>query len=251
MNIFILNNSGNTGKTTLRKHLFVPQMGSNVNSFEIESINTGDGDVDKKITEKEFKFLAGRLNISDEGENFVVDCGASNIEKVLAHMLGMSTTRSAIDYWVIPSVPQKKQVADSVQTVRSLLDMGIPAERIVIVLNNITDVDAIQDDFKLLFALEKLGVHLSSQGVLSNEVFEQIKGLNQSVFDIAANPLDIKAMKKAALASDDPEEAFTRLAEASVLFDMATNAKMNLEAVFKSTPIYKDMQALKAEAVAE
>lgn len=243
MIIGITNLSGNTGKSTLAKHLFTPLLGANTRRIQVENVNSSDGEPDLEMTAKQFKTLAGELNLADDGDNYVIDMGASNAPAMILNFQDFSTTRNTVDYWIVPVVPSKKVVTDSVATVKKLLEIGVDASKIVIIFNNVTDTDSVKSDFAPLYIFEKLGVHIASEAVLASDVFEAMKGSSETVFDIAAKSLDLKALKKAALESPDPKRAFSELAHLSVLFDMATTSVANLQSVFRSTPIHTAMLA--------
>lgn len=234
MKVAVINLSGNTGKTTLSKHLLAPQLGAR--RIQIEDVNTSDGEPDLELAAGRFKQLAAELNAADDDESFVIDIGASNAKLMVEQFSQLRTTRADIDFWVVPVVPAAKQKADSINTVATLMKIGVAADRIVMVLNNVIDTDAIETDFAAILATRELGVNVTDQVVLASEVFEMMKGQNESVFDIAGNRPDFKALLKAARADGNTEEV-KALGERMVVQDMAEAASENLKAVFDSTPI--------------
>lgn len=232
MKITVINLSGNTGKTTLSKHLLAPQL--KARRIEIEDVNSGDGEADLDMAANKFKALAAELNIADDDEHFVIDIGASNAKPMIEHFAQLKRTRSAIDYWVIPVVPASKQKIDSLNTVKKLLEIGVEAGAIVMVLNNITDVESVASDFPTILGARALGVHVCDEVVLASEVFEMLKGTQDSVFSLRDNPPDFKALKKAATGN---AQATTKVGEKMVLQDLAEAAAENLRSVFMSMPV--------------
>ena len=230
----VINLSGNTGKTTLTKHLLTPQLGAR--RIQIEDTNTGDGEPDFELAAKKFQTLAAELNVSADEENFVIDIGASNAKAMIDHFSKLKSTRSSIDYWVVPVVSASKQKTDSINTVRALIEIEVEPKKIIVVMNNVEDIDSFEDDFRGIFALRKLGVVVADQAVLATDVFEMLKGDNRSVFDLANNPPDFKSLKQAARASSNASE-LDKVGRNMVMQDLAEAAADNLRSVFDSMGI--------------
>lgn len=234
MKIAIINLSGNTGKTTLAKHLFAPQLSAK--RVQIEDVNVGDGEPDLELAASKFKQLAAELNVAGDEENFVIDIGASNAKSMVEHFSQLKTTRADIDFWVIPVVPAAKQKADSINTAATLMKIGVKPDRIVMVLNNVQDTQSVEHDFSAILATRELGINVADQVVLASDVFEMLKGQSESVFDLAGNPPDFKALMKAARAAGD-KDALNELGVRMVTQDLVEAAVENLRAAFESTPI--------------
>jgi len=234
MKTTVINLSGNTGKTTLSKHLLAPQL--NARRIEIEDVNTGDGEADLDLAASKFKALAAELNVADDDEHFVIDIGASNAKTMIEHFAQLKSTRAAIDFWIIPVVPSAKQKTDSLNTVKTLLEIGVEPGRIVMILNNITDIDSVSSDFTTILATRKLGINVVDEVVLASEVFEMLKGRQESVFTLVESPPDFKALKKAAREKNDAA-ALLEIGRQMVLQDMAESAAENLRSVFLATPM--------------
>lgn len=240
MKVVVINYAGGAGKSTLTKHLFVPQM--NAKRIDIETVNTGDGKSDVTIAAKKFSILAGEMEMADENTNFVIDIGTSNAEAMLANFAMLEDTRDSIDYWVIPVGPNEKSRLDSINTFKRLRNIDVPADKIVLILNQIVDVDEVEDVYQNIFLLRKLGAHVSTQCVLEAAVFEKLKSSDDNVFELANNPLDFKALKKAAqenpdLSETQIKEELTELGKLHVIYQESKSAARNLRAVFDATPL--------------
>ena len=236
--IAIVNLSGNTGKTTLAKHLFAPLL--NARRISIEDVNTGDGEPDLQIAAKQFETLAAELNVADENENIVIDIGASNAKAMFEKLIKLSTTRKAVDFWVVPVVAANKQQTDSLVTMKRLKEIGIPFNQIVMLLNNVAgeNLDSVAHDFSRIFAVRQFGVHVAEGIVLESDVFELSKGSSETVFDLQASRVtkaEFDAQKKATRASGDLN-ALRALGERQVLLDLADDAANNLRSVMESMP---------------
>ncbi len=234
MKVAVINLSGNTGKTTLSKHLFAPLL--NARRVQIEDVNVGDGEPDLELAAGKFKLLAAELNVADDSDNFVIDIGASNAKLMIEHFADLKTTRSAVDFWVIPVVSASKQKMDSLNTANTLIKIGVEPSKIVMVLNNVTDIDSLEHDFAAIIGVRELGIQVANEAVLSSDVFEMLKGDVSNVFDLVKTPPDFKALLKAARKADD-KEAIKNVGVKMVMQDLVEAAAKNLRAVFESTPL--------------
>ena len=104
-------------------------------------------------------------------------------------------------------------------------------------LNNVIDTKSVEHDFAQILALRDLGIHVAGQAVLSNEVYELLKGSAESVFDLVKNPPDFKALLKTARDKKDTDQV-RALGVKMVHQDLAEDAAVNLKAVFESTPLH-------------
>lgn len=238
MKVAVINLSGNTGKTTLSKHLLAPQL--HARRIQIEDVNVGDGEPDLELAASKFKTLAAELNSADDTENFVIDIGASNAVAMVDHFAQLKTTRAGIDYWLIPVVPASKQKADSINTASTLIKIGVKPDRIVMVLNNIVDTLSVEYDFAQILAMRNLGIHVASQAVLTNEIYELLKGTAESVFDLSNNRPDFKALLKTARDKKDTNQV-RELGIKMVHQDLAEDAAANLKAVYESMPLQQHL----------
>lgn len=235
MKVVVVSFSGNVGKTTIAKHLFIPQM-PGAKRVQIEDVNGGDGNPDLEVAINKFKILAASLNTAADNEHFVIDIGASVCKVMIENFSQLKSTKAEIDFWIIPVVPGKKQRADSLNTLKKLMSIGVLPERIVFMLNNITDIDSVQDEFDSIMEVRKLGVHVAKEVVLSSEIFELLKNKAETVFDLASIRTDFRSRIDLARRNHDEKELL-RLGEERVLQDLAESSVENLIAVFNSTPL--------------
>lgn len=207
MKIAVLNYSGNVGKTTVARHLLLPRvLGAQLVS--IESINADEAQGDA-IKGKDFAQLQEFLLSTGSA---VVDIGASNIEDLLALMKRYKGSHEDFDYFVIPCVPAKKQQADTVATLVGLSKMGVPHDKIRVVFNQVEDGDDVSQTFAAVLQFAKQegfnGVRPNCT-LGSNEIFQRLRGTDNSIAELADDGTDYKALiaaeadqtKKLALAS--------------------------------------------------
>lgn len=198
MKLCVINFSGNVGKTTIAAHLLKPRM-NDPQVFSVESFNSGienEGVEDAEIIKgKRFADLANEILIADEA---IVDVGASNVETFLMLMSQYAGSHKDYDYYIIPTVSQKKQLTDTISTIKTLSEMGIPAEKIKIVFNRV-EYDEI-DELDAFASL--IGFHSTNpiftfnekSVVLINDIFDGLKKVNKTLSDLVADKTDFKAI---------------------------------------------------------
>ena len=230
MKIAVINFSGNVGKTTIAGHLLKPRMGD-APIFSIESLNidaSHDGLEVEKIKGKHFGGLQEQLM---KIEDAIVDVGASNVEDFLKMMLQFEGSHEEFDFFVVPVVSERKQQADTVNTIRALAKLGIPKEKIRLVFNMIQIDESVDEDFLALFGLaqsDKSFVINSDAVIYSNEVFARLKAVGKTLGDINNDKTDYRARLREA--TDDHEK--TACVRMISMQRLAVTANRNLDAVF-------------------
>ena len=150
--IVVIQFSGNAGKTTVARNLLLPRLPHGTQLVSIESINADDGDGGgEQFRGKDFTRV---MQDVDNSESIVVDVGASNVESFLLEMKRNEGSVDAFDYFVIPTVPKKKQIKDTLNTIEALHDLGIPKGKVRIVFNQVaSDLDdSYEDEVKRSFS---------------------------------------------------------------------------------------------------
>lgn len=231
MKVAVLNFTGNVGKTTVAAHLLSPRM-EGAQIFSIESINAGadaDGLDVEKMKGKKFGELVDQLMPLDKA---IVDVGASNVEDFLKLMQQYHGSHEEFDFFVVPVVKEKKQLADTVNTIRALQKIGIDKKKIRLVFNKVEVDDSVTSDFAPLFGLaqsEKSFVINESAVIYSNEVYERLKGLGKSLGEVTSDKTDYRAKLRTATEQSDKDFAVQMVAVGR----LAITANKNLDDVFK------------------
>jgi len=145
--VFVVNYSGNTGKTSVARHLLAPRLGAEMVS--IETINAG-GVEGSTFSAKQFVALTEKLLIRDPSKSVVVDIGSSNIDAVMNHLRNIHDAQADIDLFVVPTVPENKQKIDTISMVRSLAQIGVPKQKICVILNQV-EIETIDEKFADLY----------------------------------------------------------------------------------------------------
>lgn len=236
MKIAVVNFSGNVGKTTIARHLIAPRLGADTRIISVESINS-DGAEDSTIRGKEFGDLQEAMMVSNQ--NIVVDVGASNIESFLKLMEQYEGSHEDFDFFVVPTVAKKKQLRDTISTVEELAEIGIPAKKIRLLLNNVDRDDNLQSSFGSLAKYHADGgkkfVMNWDAVVYQNELFARIEDAQNSgetltIDQILEDPTDWKALNEAATETEDKLKYSRRVS----LKRLATGVFAGLDSAFKA-----------------
>lgn len=231
----VINFSGNVGKSTVAAHLLKPRM-NNATLFSVETLNdtaATDGVDVEAFKGKKFKELQEEIFLLDDA---IVDVGASNVEDFINLMTQYNDSHKHFDYFILPTVKEKKQTIDTINTIKALSKIGIPKQKIRVVMNKVELDDNVQEEFETLFGLEATGKNfvINEKNVIyNNEAFDQCKDLGVPLSDIVADQTDYRAKAKEAKDNGDSGEA-TRCVKMCLLKMVATTANNNLDQVFKT-----------------
>lgn len=230
MKICVINFSGNVGKTLVCAQLLQPRINAPV--ISVESLNldgSGDGAEVEQLRARQFQEIHSRVLLSDR---IIVDVGASNVEQFLKLMLQNKGAWEDYDLWVVPAVRPRKQQIDTLNTLKALRAMGIPAERIRVVFNGLEPDETIDDVFAPILAMGNGELYeLRQQAVIFyNEAFERIKGSGSNLSEIVADTTDFKSLIK----QSSDEETRISLANKLATRRLAASAHDNLDAAFRA-----------------
>lgn len=235
MKVVVINFSGNVGKSTIAAHLLKPRM-NNAALFSVETLNddaASDGVDVETYKGKKYKELQEEIFLLEDA---IVDVGASNVEDFTNLMTQYHESHKQFDYFIVPTVKEKKQTIDTVKTIGALEAIGIPKKKIRVILNRVEVDDDIEDEFSALFGLEaaKKNFVINSDCVIyNNEAFDQCKDLGVPLADIVNDQTDYRAQAKVAKDAGDHAEA-QRCVKMCLLKMIAISANNNLDQVYKA-----------------
>lgn len=232
MKVAVINLSGNVGKTTVAAHLLRPRMGD-APIYSIESVNQDAGADGLAVEQMRGKAFGALLDELMEQENAIVDVGASNVEDFLKLMQRYDGSHEEFDYFVVPVVRERKQQADTVNTLRALAALGIAPSKIRLVMNKFDPDDSLHDDFGLFFALaaRERGFSLDERAVIhENEVYELLKQAGLSLGQVAADTVDHRARLPSLADEEDRIHCLRMIA----LRRLAVTANRNLDEVYEA-----------------
>lgn len=152
MKLLILGSSGNIGKSLICREVFFPRFESPL-IIEVETVNKGSKEM-KHLNVFEFKsgddFTTLYLKLM-ENENVIVDVGASNLGAFWEQMQSFAGIDSLFDYFIVPTVPNDKEMTDTAKTIKFLQVQGISDERIKVIFNRVRS--SVKSDFAILLSL--------------------------------------------------------------------------------------------------
>lgn len=192
--VAVINFSGNVGKTTVARHLVAPRI-PGAEMISVESINADDGQ-GEAIRGKQFGDLQEYLLTLGSG-SAVVDVGASNVEDFLVLMNRYRGSHEDFDFYVVPTVPARKQQQDTIATLIELARLGVPAEKIKLVFNMVEDGADVKEAFHLVFEFLKEHPLASAdpEAMMGmNEIYQKAKATGVvDLVGLAADKTDYKA----------------------------------------------------------
>lgn len=227
MKIAVVNFSGNVGKSTIARALLAPRI-AGAQVYAVETINS-DGTDDTSVKGREFADLHEALLTVDAA---VVDVGASNIESALAVMKQYPGWADDYDFFVVPTAPAQKIQRDTISTIEALSAVGVPAKKILLVMNLVEVDEKPESIFSGLFEYQRQAKNftLKPAAVLHvNDVFAKCRASGASIADLATDETDYKAAIRAAVTPDEKLQAAQMLG----LQRLAVGVTAELDAVFK------------------
>lgn len=226
--IAVLNFSGNVGKSTLAKHLLAPMMPSAA-VVSVETINA-DAATEQTIKGGQFGQLQEDMLIED---SVIVDVGSSNVEEFLALMKQYRGSHEDFDLYMVPCVPALKQQKDTVECVRALAKLGVPTEKIRIVLNLVPPGESVEKVFAPLVAFteaEGLALMNPAWAILESELYGRVRNSGASITELANDPTDFKE----AISKAGTSEEKAALAASLSVKRLAQGVRENLAEVYVS-----------------
>ncbi|MCX2694487.1 plasmid stabilization protein [Pseudomonas sp. DCB_CB] len=230
--IAVLNFSGNVGKTNCATSLLKPRM-ADAQIFSVESLNvdaSSEGLDVEKLKGKAYGALSNQLLMLDSA---IVDVGASNVEDFLKMMQQYDGSHEDFDYFLIPTVKEKKQQQDTVNTIRALSAIGVAKNKIRVVFNKVELDDDVSVDFGALFGLAELekSFTLKKDAVIyRNDVYEQLKTIGKTLGDVSNDQNDYRQKLREATSPDDKEFCVKMIG----IKRLAVTATKNMDDVFKA-----------------
>lgn len=230
MKICVLNFSGNVGKSTIAAHLLQPRLNGPVISVESVNVDAQSDGVDvERLRGRQFADLQARLIKVPAA---VVDVGSSNIEEFMKQMQQYEGSQDEFDWFVVPVVKASKQQIDTVNTVRALRAMGVPASKIRVVINKVDTDDDLRQDFAQVYAFCATGDAALPDGavVYENEVFAGLKSLQMTIADLTNDPTDYRQKLREATNETEQDSAIQMFA----LKQLARTCNKNLNTAYEA-----------------
>jgi MinD-like ATPase involved in chromosome partitioning or flagellar assembly len=234
MKVCVINFSGNVGKTTVAANMLTPRMGATL--FSVESLNqdaAGDGIEVKRMRAERFGQLQKQAL---EHDAVVVDVGASNAEMFLEMMGEYDESHRDYDYFVVPTVKDRKQTADTLNTIRALRQLGVEPQRIRVLFNKVGLHDVVAEEFEQIHGLAVDGDFILNEDakLIDNEVFELIKDSDMTLAEVIADPTDHREALRRETTPEGKSARIDRLAIKRLATSCARNMDTAYAALFAS-----------------
>ena len=230
-NIVVMSFSGNVGKSTLIRHLFMPRL-PGYTLKEVESINTS-GNTDAAVVHG--MNIGKHLDDLILSDNTIFDVGASNVEAFIDALKVREGAHEDIALFVVPATPDEKQKLDAVNTVSYLLKYGTDPSKICVIFNLVPPAligDDIAEQFKPFFRMKKdypaMNVSVEN-AVYKNELFNKLTRTGYSVAELASDETDYKAM----IAKETDEKVKAELAKKLTFVRMSKAIEKELDKLFE------------------
>ncbi len=199
LKIAVVNNSGNVGKSTICNILLKPRLVES-QVIRVESINT-DGTTEDKISAEQFEDILSKM---DEQDCSIIDVGSSNIENFLLKMREFKSSHEDIDFFIIPVTPSNKQQIDSVNTIDSLISLGVQLEQIKIIFNMANKKLTIEKEFSEFLNGLPHDVKINNYPTIyQSSVFDLLTKIDRSFIEVLADKRDYRTLIRQ---SDSKEE---------------------------------------------
>lgn len=193
MKIIVMNTSGNVGKSTITKELLYTRLEKDCRIIEVESVNSSNiRDENLNIVQ----YLSD--DIDDiylevvENENIIIDVGASNVESLFVEIQKIDSFLDEIDYFVIPSVPQIKEIEDTIKTVNFLISQEVEEDKIKILPNFVKKDN--KREFAILYKNSQIAIDEKIY-IKESKLFSNLKLLGVGIKDIYQDDLNFYKSK--------------------------------------------------------
>ena len=228
-NVVLLSYSGNAGKTTLARNLFAPRIPGALLA-SVESINA-DGKEDVTLRGRQFSELLDVVALSENG--VVVDVGASNVEDWLQRLAQTRRSHQLFDAFVVPVMPGAKQTRDAIATIDALAQIGVPSDKVKVILNGLEATETAASAFAPLLAYladTKRGAIVAGH-ISDSEIYGRLAATGMTIRQVLAQ--DFGQLEYVRKEAQTPEERLAAM-RAIAQHGMAESAQDELNAAWAS-----------------
>lgn len=228
MKVAVLSFSGNVGKSTIAKHVLYPRI-KGAKLVRVETINSDEGG-DALVRAAQYGALQETVLQED---SVIVDIGASNVEELVRRMQQYQGSHEDYDLFVVPTTKDAKQLKDTINTIRALRALGVPAEKIRVVFNMVEPDETVEEAFYPLFNFheaERAFVLRTDAALIRSEIYEQLGRMQPaaSIEDLVNDQTDLRTALREAADPDEKQRIIGRI----TVQRLAKGAKANLDQVF-------------------
>lgn len=228
MKFFVLNSSGNVGKSLISRELLYPRLDEPF-IIEVETVNRGSKEI-AHLNVEQFKSGDDFMNLYlklMEVENVIVDVGASNLANFWEQMSNYDGIESLFDMFIIPTVSGDKEMTDTYKTIKFLRSQGIEDSKIKVIFNRVKN--SVESEFSVLLSADY--DFDKSLAIKESEIFKELGLMKLTISDIY-NP-DLDYYKLHILGAKEPKEKLL-LVKKDLANRMAVKMKKELDYIFQS-----------------
>lgn len=188
----VVNFSGNVGKSTITKYLLAPRL-ADCKVYSVESINENE----HEEANIRGNALGAILDDMMNHDSALLDVGSSNAETVLSLLSKYDGAHEDFDAFIIPVISKPKVINDSIATASALAEMGVPAEKIIILLNQI-DIETDKSiEFSKIQNLDGVTlVYDENLAIPSHDFFARIAGTGIDFLEVLNDETDYTTLVK-------------------------------------------------------
>lgn len=222
--IVMVNKSGSVGKTTLSAHMIYPRL-DEIKFYALESSNLTASEFGIKVKTFDSTQFKETVRDSFHYDNAVFDVGGSkNFTDFYGQMQETDTGHMNFDYFFIPTIADEKAEKETLDTIISLLKLGIDPSKLRIVYNR---VKALTEFTFVPSAAEKYGI--KSTSVKDSPVFASLLSMKMTVPDLIAVPGDAKEWRQKATEAKKGSSEFNKAYEMYYAKDMVSRVVNDLD----------------------
>jgi len=237
--IAVINSSGNTGKSLASDYLLRPRMDLQghyvINNMSMYNKTYSDEIV---LSGGSFDEVLKALSNLDSA---IVDIAAHNTSCVISIMQNNSDSHKLFDYFLVPVIKGIKESEDSLNTIKALLKLGVPAESIKLIFNNINNLEAINDEFEYLLShLDELKIPYNTNAFIEHSrLYSRLSELGISLSDLLSIPIEERKDRKEYLRiKSSAERSEEEAKELKVLASLITTQRCAQSSVQNLNNVY-------------
>lgn len=244
--IAVINSSGNTGKSLVSNYMLRPNM-----DLQRHYVISNPSMYSKTYADE--IILSGEnfdeaLKASNNIESAIVDIAAHNTEYVIDIMKNNIDSHKLFDYFLVPVIKGRKELEDSLNTIKTLLKLEVPSNSIKVVFNNIDNnnninyLESIDNEFEYLLShLDELKISYDTSAVIEyNPLYSRLAELDINLSELLSIPIDKKKNRKEYLRTKkNPERTEEEYAELQALVDLITTWRCTQSAVENLNKVYQ------------
>lgn len=184
--------SGNTGKSIvsnyllrlhmdLQSHYVINNMGFYNKTYSDEIVMSGES----------FDEVLKSLSNLDSA---IINIAAHNTDCVMNIMQRNSGSHKVFDYFLVPVIKGRKELEDSLNTIKALLRIGVLPGSIKIIFNNNKYLEVIDEEFGYLLShLDELKIPYNiNASIEHNPLYSMLSELDISLLDLLSISIDEK-----------------------------------------------------------